>query len=48
MDKTFTVQMQSALDSVKVITGYTGRNTTAGNKRKTTTNWEVKNMQKMF
>lgn len=30
MNKTFTVQMQNALDSVKVITGYTGRNTTGG------------------
>ena len=40
MDKTFTVQMQSALDSVKVITGYTGRNTTGGIDRIAATNDE--------
>ena len=47
MDKTFTVNMANAKESVKVITGYTGRNTKGGIDRISATDDESSLLDKL-
>ena len=47
MDKTFTVNMANAKDAVKVVTGYTGRNTQGGIDRISATDDESSLLDKL-